>query len=118
MPLTTRIRRRSGTPGAGAQAEWSLNILQPNYYYAFREYFDDYTHRTVYSHISICDFLEVHDYRVTRCVPRFRCSPSNHASGSPRFLIGLYLLSPMDGHGKADADTGQAGRSADRKRRY
>lgn len=26
----------------------TLNILQPNYYYAYREYFDDYTHRTVF----------------------------------------------------------------------
>jgi SAM-dependent methyltransferase len=28
----------------------TFNILQPNYYYSYREYFDDYTHRTVYTH--------------------------------------------------------------------
>ena len=32
-----------------------LVILQPNYRYAYREYFDDYTHRTIYSHISLSD---------------------------------------------------------------
>ena len=26
-------------------AAHTLNILQPNYYYAFREYWDDYTHK-------------------------------------------------------------------------
>src|SRR6266446_1262461 len=41
-------------------SDGTLNLLQPNYYYASREYFDDYTHRTIYSHTSICDFLEAH----------------------------------------------------------
>jgi hypothetical protein len=33
----------------------TLNILQPNYRDAYREYFDDYTHVAVYSHISLAD---------------------------------------------------------------
>ena len=49
----------------------TLNILQPNYYYSYREYFDDYTHRTVYTHISIADFLDAHGYQVIECRPRF-----------------------------------------------
>jgi SAM-dependent methyltransferase len=31
----------------------TLDLLQPNYRFAFREYFDDYTHTTFYSDISI-----------------------------------------------------------------
>ncbi len=56
-----RILARNGT----------LNLLQLNYYYTSRKYFDDYTHRTIYSHTSICDFLEAHGYRVIECRPRF-----------------------------------------------
>jgi len=41
----------------------TLNILQPNYQRAYKEYFDDYTHISVYSHVSLCDFLEAHGWK-------------------------------------------------------
>jgi len=78
----------------------TLTLLQPNYRYAFREYFDDYTHKTVYSHLSICDFLQANAYEVLTVKPRFlpltlksrlRVSPS---------LIRLYLMSPVKPLGK------------------
>ena len=70
----------------------TLNILQPNYYYSYREYFDDYTHRTIYSHISIADFLEAHGYQVIECSPRFLplTVKSRWLPVSP-ILIRLYL---------------------------
>jgi len=49
----------------------TLNILQPNYRRAYREYFDDYTHVAVYSHISLCDFLEANGYEILECQPAF-----------------------------------------------
>jgi len=72
----------------------TLNILQPNYYYSYREYFDDYTHRTVYTHTSICDFLEAHGYQVIDCHPRFL--PLTVKSRLPVLpvLIRLYLSLP------------------------
>lgn len=78
----------------------TLNILQPNYYYAFREYFDDYTHRTVYTHTSMCDFLEAHGYRVTRCMPRFLPLTIKSRFPVSPLLIRLYLLSPWKAMGK------------------
>jgi hypothetical protein len=42
----------------------TLNILQPNYRLASREYFDDFTHISVYSDVSLCDFLQANGYRV------------------------------------------------------
>jgi hypothetical protein len=48
---TLAALRRKLSPGG------TLNILQPNYRYAYREYFDDNTHVAVYSHISLADFL-------------------------------------------------------------
>lgn len=78
----------------------TLNILQPNYYYAYREYFDDYTHRTVYTHKSICDFLEAHGYAVTECHPRFLpLTVKSRLPVSPT-LIRLYLALPWKPLGK------------------
>ena len=78
----------------------TLNILQPNYYYAFREYFDDYTHRSVYSHTSICDFLQANGYRVIECRPRFLpLTVKSRLPVSPA-LIRLYLALPWKPMGK------------------
>lgn len=81
-------------------ADGTLNILQPNYYYSYREYFDDYTHRTVYTHRSITDFLEAHGYDVIECHPRFL--PLTIKSRVPvwRLFIRLYLSSPWKPLGK------------------
>jgi hypothetical protein len=78
----------------------TLNILQPNYYYAYREYFDDYTHRTVYSHTSLCDFLEANGYRVIECKPRFLPLTVKSRLPVSASLIRLYLYSPWKVAGK------------------
>jgi SAM-dependent methyltransferase len=78
----------------------TLNLLQPNYFYAYREYFDDYTHRTVYTHRSICDFLEAHGYDVIECHPRFLpLTVKSRLPVSP-MLIRLYLTLPWKPLGK------------------
>jgi SAM-dependent methyltransferase len=78
----------------------TLNILQPNYRYAFREYFDDYTHVAVYSHISLGDFLTAHGYTVIESHPRFLpLTIKSRLPISPR-LIQAYLLSPLKPMGK------------------
>ncbi len=73
----------------------SLTIIQPNYRYAFREYFDDYTHKTVYSHVSLADFLTAHGFVVLECRPRFL--PLTLKSRLPvwPWLIDAYLRSPI-----------------------
>jgi hypothetical protein len=78
----------------------TINILQPNYYYAYRQYFDDYTHRTVYTHVSMTDFLQAHGYRVVACQPRFLpLLVKSRLPVSPA-LIRLYLASPWKLLGK------------------
>jgi SAM-dependent methyltransferase len=82
------------------KAGGTITILQPNYRYAFREYFDDYTHRTVYSHLSICDFLQANSYEVITCKPRFLpLTLKSRLKVSPA-LIRLYLMSPLKPLGK------------------
>jgi SAM-dependent methyltransferase len=78
----------------------TINILQPNYYYAYREYFDDYTHRTVYSHTSLCDFLEAHGYRIIECRPRFLPLTLKSRLPVSPLLIQLYLSLPWKPMGK------------------
>jgi SAM-dependent methyltransferase len=70
-------------------------LLQPNYYYCYRTYWDDYTHVKAFSHVSLCDYLVSKNYQVKLCVPRFL--PFSFHSRLPKsyWLTKLYLLSPL-----------------------
>lgn len=78
----------------------TITFLQPNYRYASKEYFDDYTHTTIYSHVSLCDFLEANGYRVTLAKPRFLPFSMKSSRFVSPLLIRLYLLSPWKPGGK------------------
>lgn len=86
--------RRKMKPGA------RLEIVQPNYKYCAREYFDDYTHVSIYTERSLSDLLAANGFRIERCVPRFL--PLTIKTGAPVFplLIKLYLASPFKPLGK------------------
>jgi SAM-dependent methyltransferase len=81
-------------------ADGTLNIIQPNYYFAYREYFDDYTHRSIYSHVSICDFLEANGYSVIDCQPRFLPLTIKSRLPISPLLIRCYLAFPWKPMGK------------------
>ncbi len=77
-----------------------LILMQPNYRLAYKHYFDDYTHKKVWSDVSLPDFLVAHDMKVIVRMPRFL--PFSMKSDSrfiPRFLIPfmvrMYLKSPF-----------------------
>jgi SAM-dependent methyltransferase len=78
----------------------TLTLLQPNWRYAFREYFDDYTHVAVWSHVGMCDFLVANGYEVLEVRPRFL--PLTIKSRLPVWpiLIQAYLASPVKPMGK------------------
>jgi hypothetical protein len=78
----------------------TLNILQPNYRFAYREYFDDYTHLSVYSDRSLADFLEVNEFRVTEVHPRFLPLTIKSRFPVSSTLIRLYLALPFKPFGK------------------
>jgi len=77
-----------------------LCALQPNYRYAYREYFDDYTHITVYSHVTLCDFLRACGYEIVVCKPRFMPFTVKSSAIISPILIWLYLNSPLKPLGK------------------
>ncbi len=81
--------QRTMKPGA------TLDIIQPNFKYCVREYFDDYTHRTIYTDAGLCDLLTANGFTVTRRVARFL--PLTMQSRLPvhPWLIRLYLRSPI-----------------------
>jgi ubiquinone/menaquinone biosynthesis C-methylase UbiE len=81
--------RRKMKPGA------MLSIVQPNFKYCAREYFDDYTHIAIYTAQGLSDLLAANGFRVVRCVPRFM--PLTLKSRAPvhPWLIRLYLMSPF-----------------------
>jgi SAM-dependent methyltransferase len=70
-------------------------LIQPNYRLAHREYFDDYTHVSVFSDVSIKDFLKAHGFSIVKCVPRFL--PFSMKSRLPKagFLVNIYLRLPV-----------------------
>lgn len=78
----------------------TLNILQPNYRFAYREYFDDFTHTTVYSDRSISDFITCHGFRVIQCAPRFLPLTVKSVLPVSPLLIRLYLMLPFKPLGK------------------
>ena len=71
-----------------------LYIIQPNFRYSASRYFDDYTHVTIYSHISMRDFLFVNNYTVVESIPKFL--PLTFESKLKLFssLSNLYLKLP------------------------
>lgn len=73
----------------------TLNLVQPNFRYCAPHYFDDFTHVTVFSHVSLCDFLEANGFEVTECQPKFL--PLTVKSRLPTWpaLIRAYLASPI-----------------------
>lgn len=78
----------------------TLTILQPNYRFAYKEYFDDYTHKAIYSHISLTDFLEAQSYKVLEVHPKFL--PLTVKSKFPvwGWVIWVYLKLPFRPFGK------------------
>jgi SAM-dependent methyltransferase len=71
-------------------------IVQPNFRYAYREYFDDYTHRSIFTDVSLQNLLRSHGFEIDFCAPKFLPYSMREARVpiSP-FLIKLYLHSPI-----------------------
>lgn len=70
-------------------------LVQPNIFYAYREYWDDYTHKKAFSHVSLSDFLESCDYKTIKIQKKF--IPFSLKSRLPKsyFLTKAYLNSPF-----------------------
>jgi len=72
-----------------------LIIIQPNFTYSYQHYFDDYTHKTVFTHISLANLLLEKGYIIERVEKKFL--PMTFKSRWPKwpFLVRLYFRIPF-----------------------
>lgn len=70
-----------------------LILIQPNYYYAYRTYWDDFTHIKAFSHVSLPDFLITKGFKILKTEKKFL--PFSFKSILPKsyYLTKLYLKS-------------------------
>jgi Methyltransferase domain. len=68
-------------------------VIQPNYFYCYRRYWDDFTHVRAFSHVSLRDFLVARGYRIIRLEPRFLPFSFNSFLPKSYTLTRLYLSS-------------------------
>ena len=90
MAGVTRAMREGGV----------LILVGPNFRYAYKEYFDDYTHKTIYTHVSLADIMFEYGFTPIKVVPKFL--PLSLKSKLPKsyFLTRLYLNLPFSPMGK------------------
>lgn len=81
--------RRALRPGG------RLIAVQPNFRLEPRRYFDDYTHRTAFSHVSFPDLLRVQGWRIVHVEPRFMpFTMKSSRLPTAEWLVNLYLALP------------------------
>jgi SAM-dependent methyltransferase len=73
-----------------------LILLQPNFRYAYRVYFDDYTHKTIFTDKGLCDLLVAKGFKINRVVPKFLPFSMKGTKLPPSpFMAYLYIRSPI-----------------------
>ncbi len=72
-----------------------LILIQPNFKYSYREYFDNYTHVSIFTEVSLADFLIVKGFEIEKIEARFL--PTKMKSRFPKWpwLVALYLGLPV-----------------------
>lgn len=78
----------------------TIILIGPNFKYSYKHYFDDYTHKTIYTHVSLADAVREHGFTPERIVPKFL--PLTLKSRLPKsyWLTRLYLTLPFSPMGK------------------
>jgi cyclopropane fatty-acyl-phospholipid synthase-like methyltransferase len=72
-----------------------LILMQPNIYYAYREYWDDYTHKKAFSHISLTDFLVANGFTIDHIEKRFIPFSLKTRLHKSYWITKLYLMLPF-----------------------
>ena len=71
-------------------------VVQPNFRFAYREYFDDYTHRSIFTHVSLANLLRAHALEIEMCRPRFLPYSMRETRLPIRpWIVRAYLRSPI-----------------------
>ena len=70
-------------------------MVQPNFRYAWRRYFDDYTHRSIFTDVSLPALLRAHGFRILEVRPKFLPYSMRGARVPITPLVSAYLRSPF-----------------------
>ncbi len=71
-------------------------MVQPNFRYAYRSYFDDYTHRSIFTDVSLPALLRACGFGIEAMEPRFMPYSMQGAAITPRaWMVRAYLASPF-----------------------
>lgn len=81
----SRVLRRGGR----------LIVVQPNFRLEPRRYFDDYTHKTIYTDNGFQDFLKSQGWRIVHAEPRFTPFTMKSRFPTAEWLVSLYLALPI-----------------------
>ena len=69
-------------------------VVQPNFRLQPGRYFDDYTHRAIFTDVSLADWMASHGFRIVTVVPRFLPLTVKSRLGGLSFLMPLSLRLP------------------------
>ena len=70
-------------------------VIQPNFRYCYKNYFDDYTHKTVYTDTSLADLLKSNKFKIIRKEDKFLPFSLKSKLPKSRFLVRIYLNMPF-----------------------
>ncbi len=71
-----------------------LVVVQPNFRLEPRRYFDDYTHKAIYTDGSFSDFLQAHGWRLAHAEGRFLPFTMKSRLPTSSWLVKTYLALP------------------------
>ena len=71
-----------------------LIIVQPNFRYCYRAYFDDYTHIQIFTERSLVDALSVYGFQARTVIPRFLPFSVQSSFAVSPWLLKIYLQLP------------------------
>jgi SAM-dependent methyltransferase len=87
--------RITGSVAAVLKPGGRFVLVQPNFRYAWRQYFDDYTHRSIFTDVSLPALLRAHGFEIARVQARFLPYSMRGAGALARpWLVRAYLRSP------------------------
>ncbi len=71
-------------------------VIQPNFRFAYRHYFDDYTHRSIFTEVSLSNLMRAHGFGIERLQRKFLPYSLRGSRWPIRpWLIRAYLRSPF-----------------------
>jgi ubiquinone/menaquinone biosynthesis C-methylase UbiE len=69
-----------------------LICIQPNFRLCYKRYFDDYTHLTIFTDVSLCGLLAAHGLTVKKIIPRYLPFSMRGSMPKSYWLTKAYLL--------------------------